>query len=122
MDRGNLAVARLKGLEEDTHLTPIEYSNLIAFLYITYVIFQVPSNIYIARISRPSYYIVACMIVWGIISGLTAVAKNYAGLVAIRLLLGLAESIFYPGALYLLSSWYTRNELVSRPIDLRRSL
>lgn len=40
--------------------------------------------------------------------------KNYAGLVACRFFLGVTESPFYPGAIYVLSTFYTRREVASR--------
>ncbi|ETW74941.1 major facilitator superfamily, partial [Heterobasidion irregulare TC 32-1] len=47
------------------------------------------------RITRPSLYIGTCVIVWGLTSTLIGAA-------------------FYPGAIYLLSRWYTRYELAFR--------
>ncbi|KAJ0311487.1 hypothetical protein Brms1b_008317 [Colletotrichum noveboracense] len=40
--------------------------------------------------------------------------KNYSGLVACRFFLGFVEAPFYPGALYMLSIFYTRKELATR--------
>lgn len=45
---------------------------------------------------------------------MTALAKNYHGLLLTRLFLGLTEAPYYPGALYLLSTFYTRKEIVTR--------
>lgn len=36
------------------------------------------------------------------------ITKNFAGIVACRIFIGLPESAFYPGAIYLLSRWYTK--------------
>lgn len=71
------------------------------------------------------------MAAWGIVSGLTATVQNFRGLVAVRFFLGFVEALVYPhpvnfqnhanwnspyfpGALFLLSSWYTRKELALR--------
>jgi MFS family permease len=54
------------------------------------------------------------MIVWGIIATLTALVKNYTGLVLVRFFLGFVEAPFYPGALYILSLFYTRKEIATR--------
>ncbi|TVY47160.1 MFS transporter [Lachnellula occidentalis] len=54
------------------------------------------------------------MAVWGIVSGLTAAVHNYTGLVLVRFFLGFVEAPYFPGALFLLSSWYTREELALR--------
>ncbi|GKT76831.1 MFS transporter [Colletotrichum tofieldiae] len=64
--------------------------------------------------TRPSIYMSACMIAWAAVSAATAGVKNYSGLVACRFFLGFVEAPFYPGALYLLSIFYTRKELATR--------
>lgn len=40
--------------------------------------------------------------------------RNAGGWYAARLVLGLAEAGFIPGSLYVLSRWYTQDELASR--------
>ncbi|EIM85076.1 MFS general substrate transporter [Stereum hirsutum FP-91666 SS1] len=114
IDRTNVASARLKGLQEDLHLTDIQYNIVLAILYALYCPMQIPSNMFINRISRPSIYIGTSVIVWGMISTLTGVTHNFAGILLCRLFLGVPESVFYPGAFYMLSRWYTRKELAFR--------
>src|ERR1700754_1874556 len=54
------------------------------------------------------------MLAWGVVSGLTAATHNFSGLVVVRFVLGIVEAPYFPGALFLLSSWYTREELALR--------
>lgn len=114
LDRNNMAAARLKGLEEDLSLTSTEYSTCLSILYVGYIIMQVPSNMFINRISRPSLYIAVAMLLWGLISTLSGNTKNFGDMVAVRFLLGFIEAAFLPGALLILSKWYTRRELTTR--------
>jgi MFS family permease len=51
---------------------------------------------------------------WSIVSLFTYKAHNYATMVVCRLLLGVTEAPFYPGALYLISMFYTRKEIATR--------
>lgn len=74
----------------------------------------VPSNIFINRIERPSLYIACAMLLWGLISTLSGNAQTFAHMVVIRFFLGFVEAAFLPGALLLLSKWYTRKELALR--------
>ncbi|KAK7688346.1 hypothetical protein QCA50_008718 [Cerrena zonata] len=129
-DRNALAAARVEGLQDDLHLTDIQYSTVLAVLYVLYIPAQVPSNMILNRIARylfsrhqliadglccrPSYYIPACTVLWGLTSALTGITKDYRGILAARIALGLPEAAFYPGAVYLLSCWYTRKELALR--------
>ncbi|KAL4941505.1 hypothetical protein BDV06DRAFT_194289 [Aspergillus oleicola] len=114
LDRNNMAAARLKGLQQDLDMNYDEYATCLSILYVGYILMQVPSNIFINRISRPSIYISIVMLLWGLVSTLSGVVHNFSGMVAIRFFLGFVEAAFLPGALMILSKWYTRRELTTR--------
>ena len=52
--------------------------------------------------------------IWGVVSGCAAAVHNYRGLVTVRFILGIVEAPFFAGAVFLLSSWYTRKEMAMR--------
>ncbi|KAJ4293085.1 hypothetical protein N0V90_008367 [Kalmusia sp. IMI 367209] len=106
-------MASLSTLDEDLNLKGVEYNTAISVLFVGYLLMQVPSNMFITK-TRPSIYLSVCMIAWATVSACTALVRNYGGLVAVRFLLGFVEAPFYPGALYLLSIFYTRKELATR--------
>ncbi|KAI0036163.1 MFS general substrate transporter [Vararia minispora EC-137] len=114
IDRTAVTAARLKGLEEDLGLSDIQYNAILAILYASYCPAQIPSNILLNRITRPSLYIGACVVAWGLTSTMTGVTVNFAGIMLTRTFIGIPEAAFYPGAIYLLSRWYTRKELALR--------
>ncbi|PAV20855.1 MFS general substrate transporter [Pyrrhoderma noxium] len=111
IDRNNAAAARLRGFEDDLHLEGQEFNTLLSILYVGYIIMQIPSNILLNFIGRPSLYIPSCMIIWGTISILTGICQDFVGALITRFFLGFVEAAFFPGAIYLLSKWYTRTEL-----------
>ncbi|KAF8813955.1 MFS general substrate transporter [Phlegmacium glaucopus] len=113
-DRNGITTARLKGMQQDLHINDVQYATVIAILFVSYCPTQIPSNMILNKISRPSLYIGICTVLWGVTSGLTGITKNYAGILACRVFIGLPESAFYPGAIYLLSRWYTKKELAFR--------
>ena len=51
------------------------------------------------------------MLLWGIVTIGQGLVQNQAGLIAMRLLLGLFEAGFFPGCVYLISMYYKRYEL-----------
>ncbi|KAH7371640.1 major facilitator superfamily domain-containing protein [Pyrenochaeta sp. MPI-SDFR-AT-0127] len=114
LDRNNIAAARLGGLQEDLNINNTQYATCLSILYVGYILMQVPSNIIINRIPRPSLYISIVMMLWGMISTLSGNVHNFAGMVAIRFFIGFVEAAFLPGALLILSKWYTRRELTLR--------
>ncbi|OJJ36354.1 hypothetical protein ASPWEDRAFT_108783 [Aspergillus wentii DTO 134E9] len=113
LDRNAIALARLNDLEEDLNLSSSQYQTCVSILFVGYLLGQVPSNMIITRV-RPSYYMAGCMALWAIVSALTALAKNFTGLLLVRFFLGVTETPYYPGALYMLSIFYTRKEIATR--------
>lgn len=63
---------------------------------------------------RPSIYLCSMAIVWSAVSAATCGVKSFQGLVIVRFFLGLVEAPLLPGAVYLLSCWYTRKEIAFR--------
>ncbi|RMJ03677.1 hypothetical protein BHE90_014491 [Fusarium euwallaceae] len=110
LDRNNIAAAKVAGLADTLNLTATQYATAVAILFVGYVLMQIPSNMFLAQL-RPSLYLPACMALWGLLSTLTGIIHNAAGLYAIRFFLGFVEAAFYPGALFLISSWYKRSEM-----------
>lgn len=50
------------------------------------------------------------MLLWGLISTLSGVVNNFAGMVLIRFFLGFVEAAFLPGALLILSKVRTSTD------------
>ncbi|CAN9473030.1 unnamed protein product [Alternaria alternata] len=113
LDRNAITLARLNGFQKDLGLTSSQYSTAISILFVGYILGQIPSNMIITRV-KPSWYMGICMMGWAVVSGLTAVVHNYTGIVLVRFFLGVVEAPYYPGALYLLSIFYTRKEIATR--------
>ncbi|KAF8075812.1 MFS general substrate transporter [Lyophyllum atratum] len=111
IDRSNAASARLRGFEEDLGLHGTQFATILAIYYIGYILMQVPSNMLLNYMKKPSLYLPGAMILWGLISILTGVTKNFAGVLLCRFFLGFVEAAFFPGALLLLAKWYKREEL-----------
>ncbi|KAI5248485.1 major facilitator superfamily transporter [Aureobasidium subglaciale] len=113
LDRNAIALARINTLEEDLNLTATQYLTCVSILFVGYLLGQVPSNMLLTRV-RPSYYMGCCMALWAIVSGLTAVCHDFVGLLLVRFFLGVTEAPYYPGAVYILSIFYTRKEIATR--------
>lgn len=111
IDRNNYAAARLQGLEEDLNLTPSQYQTGLSILFVGYIIAQVPSNLVLNHLGKPSWYLGFFTIAWGTVSALTSLVTNFGQIVACRFVLGLVEAPFFPGVLFYLSKWYTKSEL-----------
>ncbi|KAK0469860.1 major facilitator superfamily domain-containing protein [Desarmillaria tabescens] len=122
IDRLAITTARLKGLKDDLGLTDLEYSIILSVLYATHFPAQIPSNMALNYITRPSLYIGGCVVLWGLINALTGMTHSFRGILACRLFLGIPEAAFYPGMMYMLSRWYTKKELAFRSAILYSGL
>ncbi|KAL1762690.1 major facilitator superfamily domain-containing protein [Schizophyllum commune] len=116
VDRNNAGAARLKGFEEGLNLHGQEFATLLSILYVGYIIMQIPSNMFLNWIGKPSLYLPACMILWGMISTLTGTEiaiyhSRFVGALLTRFFLGFVEAAFFPGALFVVSKWYKKNEI-----------
>lgn len=52
---------------------------------------EVPSNMILHKFRRPSFYMGGIIIVFGTIMTLNGIVKNFGGLIAVRLFLGVFE-------------------------------
>lgn len=113
LDRSNLAQARQGTLEKDLGMNGTDFNLATSIFFVGYLLMQLPSNLVLTKM-RPSLYLSATCCLWGVVSTCNAAAKDFKQLVVIRFFLGFAEAPFFPGAVFLMSSWYTRAELTRR--------
>ncbi|KAL2823571.1 major facilitator superfamily domain-containing protein [Aspergillus cavernicola] len=113
VDRNNIGNARAAGMGDDLDLTSSRYAMLITVFFIAYVILEVPSNLILARV-RPSWYLAAIMIAWGVVVAAMSQVKTYEGILVARFFLGLIEAGFMPGVMFVMSCWYKKEEIGKR--------
>lgn len=101
LDRTNIGNARLDTLEEDLNLDSdrLQYNDALAVFFPFYVAAEIPSNMAMKRF-RPSVWIPSLMVAWAVCTTLMGIVQNYAGLMAARSALGIAEGGLFPGITY----------------------
>lgn len=86
---------------------------IVRLMTCRYLLMQIPSNMLMSSTKiRPSIYMGACMAAWAVVSALTALVHNYAGLVSVRFFLGITEAPFC-------ESLPVHNNIVAELIDTR---
>lgn len=113
LDRSNLAQARQGSLEKDLRMSGTDFNLATSIFFVGYLLMQLPSNMVITRV-RPSLYLSGAMTLWGVVSTCNSAVHSFPSLVVVRFFLGFVEAPFFPGAIFLMSSWYTRAELTRR--------
>jgi MFS transporter, ACS family, tartrate transporter len=104
LDRVNVGFAALT-MNKALGLTATIFGFGSGIFFLGYFIFEVPSNVILARIGA-RVWISRILVSWGVISALTAAAVGANSFVAIRFVLGLAEAGFFPGIILYLTWWF----------------
>ncbi|HRP03880.1 MAG TPA: MFS transporter, partial [Opitutaceae bacterium] len=104
IDRANISVAALQ-MNADLGLSARMYGLGAGLFYVTYILFEVPSNVILARVGARRW-IARIMLTWGMIAAGMAFIHTAGQLYTMRLLLGAAEAGFTPGIIYYLSRWF----------------
>jgi MFS transporter, ACS family, tartrate transporter len=104
IDRVNVSFANLR-MSTDLGLSDRAYGLGVGIFYVTYVLFEIPGAIIVERWSARKW-IARIMISWGIVTILTGFVRTAAQFYAARLLLGAAESSFFPGMIVYLTHWF----------------
>jgi ACS family tartrate transporter-like MFS transporter len=113
LDRVNVGFAALT-MNKALGLTATMFGFGAGIFFITYFIFEVPSNLFLDRFGARKW-IARIMVSWGILSGLMAFIPDIARITGlsnetsfytVRALLGCAEAGFFPGIIFYLTLWY----------------
>lgn len=113
LDRTNVGNAKILGLQNDLNITGHQYDIGLTVFYLTYICSELPSNLIIKKAS-PKIWLPTLTMVWGIITMCLGFVRNFAGFVAVRAILGVAEGGLLPGMVLYLSFFYKRSDLALR--------
>lgn len=113
LDKSNLGNAKTAGLEETLGLTGNQYSTILSIFFIPYVL-TAPFLGIAGKKYGPSRVLPIMMMSFGFFTLMVVAVKNFAGLLAIRWFLGMAESAFFPLVIYYQTTFYRRGELARR--------
>ncbi|OTA88159.1 hypothetical protein M434DRAFT_374907 [Hypoxylon sp. CO27-5] len=118
VDRVNVSTAAIAGLNTDLGLqVGTRYSVVILTFFVTYTIFQ-PLGTFLTRKIGPRWCLASIALAWGAAMIGNGFVKSWQSLAGLRALLGVLEAGYFPGAVYLLSTWYTRFEMQKRYVGL----
>jgi D-galactonate transporter len=104
VDRVNVGFAKLQMLG-DLKFSETVYGVGAGIFFLGYFIFEVPSNLILHKVGA-RVWICRVLVTWGIISGCTALVRTPGQFYTMRLLLGVAESGFFPGMILYLTYWF----------------
>ena len=104
LDRTAISFAGPNGMTQDLGLSAVQFGLASGIFFIGYILLEVPSNMALHRFGARRW-LARIMISWGIVSLLFTWVSSVEGLYTLRVLLGIAEAGFFPGAILYLSMW-----------------
>jgi MFS family permease len=104
LDRVNVGFAKL-AMQQALQFSDVVYGVGAGVFFIGYFLFEVPSNMLLARIGARKW-IARILILWGPIAAATAFVQTPAQFYVLRFLLGVGEAGLFPGVVLLLTYWF----------------
>ncbi|HET7084636.1 MAG TPA: MFS transporter [Rhizomicrobium sp.] len=107
LDRVNVGFAALT-MNHDLGFSASVYGFAAGIFFLSYALFQIPGTVLLERMgARRTVF--AIMAIWGALSAATAFVHEPIAFYALRFLLGVAESGFFPGIILYLTFWFPRD-------------
>src|SRR5215467_1908484 len=108
LDRINVGFASLQ-MNRALGFSATTYGLGAGIFFVGYVLFEIPSNVILARIGARRW-IARIMISWGIVSSAMMFVQTAPAFYALRFLLGVTEAGFFPGIVFYLTRWFPARE------------
>ncbi|KAL1601519.1 hypothetical protein SLS60_006434 [Paraconiothyrium brasiliense] len=109
LDQANINNAYVSGMKESLNMYGSELTYTANVFTAGYVVGQMPAVMLASRV-RPSILIPTLEIIWSVLTFCSSSVTKTSHLYAIRFLVGLCESGYFPVMIYLIGSWYTKAE------------
>lgn len=104
IDRINISFAKLR-MSEDLLLSDAAYGLGTSLFFIGYLLFEVPSNIYLKKVGARAT-LTRIMVLWGLLTILMSTVESTTSFYVYRFLIGVAEAGFVPGVILYLTYWF----------------
>jgi len=104
LDRVNVSFAAIT-MNADIGLSAAAYGFGAGVFFLSYVLFEVPSNIILEKVGARRW-LARIMVTWGLVSLCMIFVRGEVSFYILRALLGIAEAGLYPGVVFFLSTWF----------------
>ena len=113
LDRSNISAAFIAGMSTDLELTGSRYNIALLVFFIGYGLFELPSNAVIRRLGA-RWWLSFLITTWGVCVLAMGFIDSWKLLSVLRALLGIFEAGLFPGAVFIIGSWYRQYETARR--------
>jgi ACS family tartrate transporter-like MFS transporter len=108
MDRANISFAA-EPMNRDLHFSPHVYGLGAGLFFVSYALCEVPSNLLLLKFGARRW-LARIMFTWGLLAMAMLLVHSRTTFYGMRVLLGVAEAGYFPGAAYFMSLWFPAKE------------
>ncbi|TQV93049.1 allantoate permease [Cordyceps javanica] len=105
LDKSTLSQASTMGILQDVNIKKDQFNHLFVIFFAGYLIALWPGAALAQRVGQKQF-IVGSLAIWALLLGMHPLAKNYPQMIALRFLLGMAESQIVPSTTVLHQAFF----------------
>ncbi|MDR3591036.1 MAG: MFS transporter [Negativicutes bacterium] len=109
MDRMVMATA-IPFIAKDFSLSPLEMGAVLSAFFFSYALSQIPGGLLADKFGARAV-VTGGLIWWSIFTAVTGLANSLKSMIVYRVLFGIGEGIFPPGAFKTVASWFPNREV-----------
>ncbi|GMG20642.1 unnamed protein product [Ambrosiozyma monospora] len=113
LDKVVLNYSKIMGISKDLHLKGNQFSDLPTYFFVAFLIFEPIQGLLLHRFTIVTVLSVN-VVIWGITTACCSAARNFPGIMVLRVILGCSEAAISPCLVLLTTTWYNSSESAFR--------
>ncbi|GME86277.1 unnamed protein product [[Candida] boidinii] len=114
LDSANVSTAYVTGMKEELNLHGNELNIFSSVYQAPYAAFCLFLIFFVPNPKYTRYIMIVSELIWGICTFCASTVHNANQMYAVRFFIGFAEAVHFPASYFVMSSWYTPDELFKR--------
>ncbi|OWB81205.1 hypothetical protein B5S32_g5580 [[Candida] boidinii] len=114
LDSANISTAYVTGMKEELNLHGNELNIFSSVHQAPYAAFCIILIFFVPNPKYTRYIMIGSELIWGICTFWASTVHNANEMYAVRFFIGLAEAVHFPASYFVMSTWYTPDELFRR--------
>lgn len=105
IDRSNLSIAAPL-LQDELHISNTQLGTLLGAFFWAYALLQIPAGWLVDHFDV-KWVFAGGFLLWSVATGATGLLHGFVALIAVRVILGIGESVMFPSCSKILSTYFT---------------
>ncbi|OWB83956.1 hypothetical protein B5S33_g2592 [[Candida] boidinii] len=114
LDSANVSTAYVTGMKEELNLHGNELNIFSSVYQAPYAAFCIILIFFVPNPKYTRYIMIVSELIWGICTFCASTVHNANQMYAVRFFIGFAEAVHFPASYFVMSTWYTPEEIFKR--------